>query len=514
MNPMLILDLKGDEAMFSCVRDEARRSKREFLFFTPEKGKASHRFNPFLSMESKNRSPIQLCQLILDALSLNHGEGYGKSYFSSQSRTLLLDAINHPSRPRSFPELHKTLLKLCEEGDYQEGFELLATIQTLTQYPQLVVTPEYEVKLPHQIIHMPQVLERNQIVYFWLPSAVESVSTREIGKLGLFSLLSAAIDRDRARMSRRQTYVFIDEFQRIAGENFNVLLEQARSFGLALILANQSQSALNTPAGDLRPAVRSNTRVKMYFSVSDQEDVKLLSETSGEEVQLLRNHSNSVSSSNNGSSSSSTVGFSETMKPRLTTADIRRISDHPRDFVLHISRGSGYSQFYGLPFPVRTEWPMSKERYMRYKESLWPEVEEFEELQPSGPSVAPGEAVNEIAEAAMVVNTEGPKEMESRGRNRAAEERRSMMEALQEKYTPEPPLTEIELPAEPEPAREMNEELPKPAEEILPEKQPATVEEEPKETLSSGSRSRLAMLEELQMKYQPGGEGASEEPPR
>ena len=49
MNPMLILDLKGDEAMFSCVRDEARRSKREFLFFTPEKGKASHRFNPFLS---------------------------------------------------------------------------------------------------------------------------------------------------------------------------------------------------------------------------------------------------------------------------------------------------------------------------------------------------------------------------------------------------------------------------------------------------------------------------------
>lgn len=514
MNPMLILDLKGDEAMFSCVRDEARRSKREFLFFTPEKGKASHRFNPFLSMESKNRSPIQLCQLMLDALSLNHGEGYGKSYFSSQSRTLLLDAINHPSCPRTFPALHKTLLKLCKEGEYQEGFELLATIQTLTQYPQLVVTPEYEVKLPHQVIHMPQVLERNQIVYFWLPSAVESVSTREIGKLGLFALLSAAIDRDRARMSRRQTYVFIDEFQRIAGENFNVLLEQARSFGLALILANQSQSALKTPAGDLRPAVRSNTRVKMYFSVSDQEDVKLLSETSGEEVQLLRNHSNSVSDGPSGSSSSSTIGFSETMKPRLTTADIRRISDHPRDFVLHISRGSGYSQFYGLPFPVRTEWPMSKERYMRYKESLWPEVEEFEELQPSGPPAALGEAAIEIAEAAMVVNTEGPKEVESRGRNQAVEERRSMMQALQEKYKTEPPLAQTVSPAEPEAAREEEiEELQEPAEEIIPEKQAATVEE-PKEPPSSGSRSRLAMLEELQMKYQPGGEGASEEPPR
>lgn len=509
MNPMLILDLKGDEAMFHCVRDEARRAKREFFFFTPEQGKASHRFNPFLSMESKNRSPIQLCQLMLDALSLNHGEGYGKSYFSSQSRTLLLDAINHASCPRTFPDLYQTLVKLCDQGDYQEAFELLATIQTLTQYPQLVVTPEYEIKLPHQVIHMPRVLERNQIVYFWLPSAVESVSTREIAKLGLFALMSAAIDRDRARLPRHQAYVFIDEFQRIAGENFNVLLEQARSFGLALILANQSQSALNTPAGDLRPAVRSNTRVKMFFSVSDHDDVKLLSETSGEEVQLLRSFSASESSNGN---SSNTVGFTEAMKPRLSTKDIRRISDHPRDFILHVSRGSGYSQFYGLPLPVRTEWPMTKERYMSYKNADWPEIEEFEEaaraVAASSQAAAeplPALPAGAQPEPAMVVSTEDPQEKTKRVRQQAAAARRAMMSALRQKYSPpaEPPTTEPQA-AAPEPAKQ---EPPEPV--AVPQAQASPVTPP---SAGPGAQSRLAMMQALRKKYQANSEPPPAEP--
>ncbi len=349
-----------------------------FRFFTPEKNMASHYFNPFHNLDSESRTTIQLCHLLLDALNLNHGEGYGRSYYSRRNRMLLFDALSH--KPKSMEELYGILKKLTRGGDGSLGkpgdygraadtFELVSTIHAMTQY-EMLATAE-NVEHPEQSIHMPELIEHGQVAYFWLPAALESISVREIGKLALFSLLAAAIDRSRRGEPPRQVYLVIDEFQSIAGENFKIILEQARSFGISAILANQTQSDLKTHDIDLRPTIRTNTRMKMYFGVTDSDEARELSESSGEELAFVRSRSVS-SSSGLGSSSTTTLGWTHSTKPRLTRNDIIAATDDPLQFILRVSRGAGYTQFGGMPQLVRTTFPLTLEEYDRRMLIKWP----------------------------------------------------------------------------------------------------------------------------------------------
>lgn len=358
--PVVIIDLKGDPALFHTLEQTCRDLKIPFRFFTPQPGRASHYFNAFRELRSDARSTIQLAQLILDSLALSHGEGYGRSYYSRQSRRALLKVLTDHPKVESFAELHKLLEGLRK--DKKDAFELISTIHALTFYPQLVTDPK--AAYPNEtVIHMPRVLEDREVVYFWLPAALESASVREIGKLALYALLTAAIDRQYAGKETRQAYLVIDEFQRLAGENFKIILEQARSFGVAAILANQTQSDLATPDADLRPTVRTNTRLKLYFSVTDPGEVRTLIESSGEELSTLKSW---------GGSSDTVTMQTETLKPRLTRNDVIGASDHPLHFIAHVSRGSGYTQFGGMPIPVRTTWPFTRDVYKTRSGAKWP----------------------------------------------------------------------------------------------------------------------------------------------
>ncbi|MBS1816554.1 MAG: TraM recognition domain-containing protein [Acidobacteria bacterium] len=389
----------------------------QFRFFTPEP-RRSHVFNPFNDLRTATgQSKMQIASVLLDALALNHGEGYGRSYYSKRSRDLLLHAIDQ-SNASNFEELY-VFLNTAISADptrYRDAFELVATIRALTSYPQLVTSGQQTVS-PEHVIHMPTVLEERQVVYFWLPSVVESVSVREIGKLALYSLVAAALSRRAAGLPVVPTYVFIDEFQRIAGENFKVILQQARSLGIGVILSNQSMADLKTADVDLRSTVRTNTRVKMYFSVQDAAEVRDISDTSGLDAVTRHTASVGITRSEGIKSKvarSESVTTSVAEKARLTESDIREISDHPRRFVLHVSRGSGLTQFGGRAIPVECTYTMGKDRYDAISASSLPD-------DPSIPSFATApspaqvekqqaidqvQSVNEAIEQAFEVATE------------------------------------------------------------------------------------------------------------
>lgn len=359
---IVVLDLKGDPALFHTFREECG-DRIPFRFFTPQPGRPTHYFNAFRELRSENRSLIQLAQLILDSLSLSHGEGYGRSYYSRQSRFALLSVLKKNPNLKSFGDLYAALD--AEKKNRREAFELVSTIHALTFYPQLITSPGADTP-PEHVIHMPTVIEEGQVAYFWLPAALESASVREIGKLALYALLTAAIDRQHEGKPKRQVYVVIDEFQRLAGDNFRIILEQARSFGLSAILANQTQGDLVSADTDLRPTIRTNTRLKLFFTLTDPSDVKTLIESSGEEIAAMRSF---TESGNNAS-----VAWTETLKPRLTRNDVLAASDHPLQFIAHVSRGSGYTQFGGLPIPVLTSYPISAALYRARGARPWPEL--------------------------------------------------------------------------------------------------------------------------------------------
>lgn len=386
--PIVILDLKGDAALFHSIRAEAqgwaKRTGRKiddvFQFFTPEPAKDTFKFNPLSDFLAGERSLSQLTQLLLDSLALSHGEGYGRSYYTRRNRQLLnaalLDAKEKNQLPKDIPELYAYVENLARtrSTEFKDAFELISTLHSLSQYQAIAHDPD----LKRYTIHMPTLLQQRQISYFWLPAAIESVSIRELGKMAIFALLSAAIDRQRTGKPYRQAYLVIDEFQRLTGENFKVILEQARSFGIANILANQTQGDLKTADTDLRPTIRTNTRAKMYFSLSDPEEVQALSQSSGEEISYMRSYSTTYG----GSQDSHSETEAQSLKPRLIRNDILRASDHPLEFILQVSRGSGYTQFGGIPIPVRTTFPHHNSQYKAFMEEPWPSLKHIPELNP------------------------------------------------------------------------------------------------------------------------------------
>jgi hypothetical protein len=273
--PVVVLDLKGDAAMFHTVRLEAERRKQPFRFFTTEKNAATFRFNPFRGFDRGSRSVAQLCQLILDALNLNHGKGYGRSYYTERSRNVLSRTLKRAQKEgrgiQSFDQLHEELRETVMRADARtkgDAFELLSVIEMLTEYRQLITDPDETISSTEGIIFMPTVLKDRQVVYFWLPAALESISVGEIAKLVLFNLRVATQDWKRGNPDEpRDVILIIDELQRVAGENLQGILQDARSFGIHAILANQSLTDLKSPTGfDLAPTIMTNTRVKLFFT--------------------------------------------------------------------------------------------------------------------------------------------------------------------------------------------------------------------------------------------------------
>lgn len=273
LQPIVILDLKGDAALFHTVKQEVQREGlQQFKFFNLEKNAATYRFNPFRGFNPELRSLSQLCQMILDALALNHGKGYGRSYYTERSRAALSKALRANPSIASFHQLRQTIDHILQnERDKQaraDAFELISVIETLGDYRQLITGPEDELGNRESIIYMPDVLRERQVVYFWLPAALESISAGEIAKLILFNLRAAAQDHKRLHPDDPvQTVLVIDELQRCAGENLAGILQDARSFGIGAILANQSLQDLRSPTGfDLGPTILTNTCVKFFFT--------------------------------------------------------------------------------------------------------------------------------------------------------------------------------------------------------------------------------------------------------
>lgn len=354
---VVVIDLKGDMALFQTA---LQAGGDRFKFFTNEVGKATHVFNPIGQFSSEHISLNQICEIFLSALGLDHGEGYGRSYYSRVARNVLSKTITEYPDLTSFDELREKVKKITTSiQDANDSFELIAVIESLAAYPQLNYVGEDEIA--RNGINMPQVIKNREVVYFWLPAAIESATVKEIAKLALYTLFSSAYQHQRDTQETPRLWVFIDEFQHIASLNFKLILQQARSMGMGLILANQSDNDLWTADVDLKGTVQSNTRFKQIFSIGNPKERMELSQASGEAV--YETHWDTPDRPSDG------VGK---LGPRLMLNDIIALSDEPDTSIVIVSRGEGYTQFGGYAFPVRGSYHITEEEYERRKNAAWP----------------------------------------------------------------------------------------------------------------------------------------------
>jgi hypothetical protein len=427
---VVVLDLKGDRALFETARIEATEAGADFRWFTAEPGHSSHVFNPLEQSHLDRFNPSQRTQLILEALALNYGDAYGRGYFSAVNESVLVNILRKYD-VRNFIQLHKLLTdaKIYETlgilDEPKDARHLAALVDRLISVPHLNLTYAQLADRPAvaaAAIDMPSLLSRPQVVYFNLRSPLNPIVSPAIAKLALYLLFTAAADR--APDQKCHVYVVVDEFQQIVSENIPLVMEQARSSGLAFLIAHQSLDQLDRKAVDIRGTIQACTAFKQFFRASDPKTIRHLEELSGEglfenlewtqsiDAVLGVDHDQSFSPL---AAVDGTVKVTESREPLLERNTILNVSSLPNTSFVHFTEGSNFTQFGAFPTPIISDYHISERAYDERREASWPPADERTIIveQPPRPMPFPDadsdgivSALDELARAVATADSE------------------------------------------------------------------------------------------------------------
>src|SRR5579883_173340 len=214
---VVVIDMKGDNALFWGTFIEAERAGLPFRWFTIEPGTASFAFNPFAQRHNQKRSVNARAQSLLVSLGLYYGDAYGKTFFQSITLDTLTAFLSKFRDIRSFADLARYAEEpgsyAATHTDQENSQHLRMLLRQLAAVTPLNVTeggrPEVRPEVIRDQIDMTDVLTRKQVVYFSLPSLEEELTAKAIGKLALYALVHAAKIVNRAGKSV-PCYVFLD----------------------------------------------------------------------------------------------------------------------------------------------------------------------------------------------------------------------------------------------------------------------------------------------------------------
>ena len=217
-----------------------------------------------------------------------------------------------------------------------------------------------------------------EVVYFSLSPKPDEALARFIGSLAVESFYAAltryntALGPDGERLNKlRRAHTVIDEFQVVAGRNFQAFMEAARSTGLGLILASQVPAKLDP---ELRVVVEENVAIRQHFSVRNVADVRDLVHLGGTTMEL---------------GLLGTDGEPRAREaPRLSENILRAASAQEDLSVLIVQKSVDFAQFDGFPVVVRSPHCHGKKMHAELLRRPWPTGEALlvvgEEAPPSG----------------------------------------------------------------------------------------------------------------------------------
>ncbi len=400
---VLVLDLKGDRSLFETARLEAAAAGAEFRWFALETGLSSHVFNPLEQSHFARLTPNQKTQLILEGLSLNYGDAYGRGFFSAMNEVVLLNLIRHYPIP-NFQRLHALL---CDKAaylaaggnpdDWKKAQHVTALVDRLASIYALNVTAEdlrQQPRVREAAIDMGMMLSRPQVAYFNLKSPIEPIGSPAVAKLAMYSLFSAAARR--TARQRQRIYVVVDEFQQIVSDSVRLVFEQARSSNVHFIVAHQNVEQLDRKGVDVRDTVSSCTAFKQFFRASDPKTIKLLEEMSGQgrfealswKQQFTADDDQSFTPDH---AEFQLVGVNEEVGFRLERNTIMDISAAPNTSFISVTEASHFTQFSGYVTPIISDYHISLKEYDRRSSTAWPTASDETVLIPdaAGPASGP-----------------------------------------------------------------------------------------------------------------------------
>ena len=384
---VVVVDLKGDRALFEACRLEAKRTKRmRFRWICNEIGKTSFSFNPFEQRHNDNLSAEQFAQQLLQGLSLDYGLEYGAGFFTAMNEIVLSTVLNNAD-VRSFRQLNCYLSNrnwYKDHGfiaDWNQARHLGALVSRLAASEPINIVRKnhaYSSSVDSQAIDCLNLYDEPQVVYLWLRSPVEPTNAPTIARLFLWAMFTAA----NQRKGKHRVYFFIDEVQQVISEGIKLIFEQFRDLGGTIIAAHQTTGQLRRYGSDLGDTIDSCTAVKQIYRASDLNSLERLERISGSSLQKV---SNWVQPYETGAGDllerfhpafarGGLVNVKQLERPNLSREQLLEIGAQQLSSLVRFTFNSGYTQFGGATVPIVSQYAITEEEYKRRREVPWPET--------------------------------------------------------------------------------------------------------------------------------------------
>ncbi len=389
---VVVVDLKGDRALFETARLSAENAGVPFKWWTNERGAPSFLYNPFTQPVMQKLDADQRAEVLASALSLDHGDGYGERHFSLTHLDVLQKILNSRTSDElcSFSALRTAMKQLGTEASGKGGEKLydsreqqahaqdVRTISRMLSRAGALNANQREDAFRHigpqvfsDAIDMQDTVESKNVLYFYLQSPTQRVAVRDIGKLAVYSILTAAIQSQ----SGRQIYLFIDEVQRIISKDLTIFLELARGAGIGVILSNQSLSQLKDGGNDFRSVVLDNTQLNIVFSCADPEFLKILGFGSGKAIFEMPQRTRYFGALNQEFLSWDFI--EEQVAPRFDINDLIETGAKKELCYVRVGQNLGFSQFNGYPIQMLADFHLSARQYQKRSRSPWPSLAKY-----------------------------------------------------------------------------------------------------------------------------------------
>jgi hypothetical protein len=358
--PVLIFDHKGDPAMYHLAKSRADTYGVPFYLFSTEPGMHSDGFNPLANLPDFDVR-IAYIEMLLAWLGLSYGEGYGRAFFTAMGEMLMLDA-NQPNDQllRTLDSLVERVQRTFNQEVHSAAMHVIAGLRMAQACRSLSpAAGEREIKWR-------QVIAERAVVYCWLPLMTQSHRATSLLRMMLGSFIGTLRARNlRAPHDLRRANVFIDEAQVLAGMRVDILLQQARSSGVRMALANQSPADLNSHEDHhLSKKIETNTQLRIHLAAPLTEDRERLTGHSGEHVSYMDSWSEATLVDSEGNySSSTTSSHREVVAARLNANDFLWVDNTPGLAWVHITPDLETTALGGVPTPVYIPFAVSMEEY-------------------------------------------------------------------------------------------------------------------------------------------------------
>ena len=394
---VVVVDLKGDRALFETCRREAERTgKLRFRWLSNEVGKTTFSFNPFLQSHNHRLSVEQLTQQLLQGLSLDYGIQYGAGYFTAMNE-IVLNNVLQETGAKSFRELSAHLsdrrwyASIGHEDDWKQARHLSALVKRLAGSAAVNVVPGMYSDQPEvhqQAIDMSNLFEQPQVVYLWLRSAVEPTNAPAIARLFLWAMFTAASHQPQ---DENRVYFFVDEMQQIISDGIKLIFEQFRDLGGTIVAAHQTAGQLRRQGTDLGDTIDSCTAMKQVFRASDLHSMERLEKLSGTRTnktptwyqpyergtgQLTERYDPLLAEEG-------IVRITEEERARYDRNELLAISSRRQSSLVRFTFGEGYTQFGGATIPMVSQFAISFDQYLKRRREPWPTAAGAFRIDPS-----------------------------------------------------------------------------------------------------------------------------------